>query len=220
MYKVLKRFFDILCSLLALIVLSPILLPVIVLLKLTGEHEVFYFQKRVGYKNKEFLIWKFATMLKNSPNMGSGDVTTRNDPRVTKIGSFLRMSKLNELPQLINILLGDMSFVGPRPLMKAGFDRYSDEMKEKVYRVKPGLTGIGSIVFRDEELIITQSSLPPHECYRQVILPYKGAVEVWYQQHFSFYTDFMILFLTAWQIISPKSELVYKVFPSLPPRSF
>ncbi|MBN8876520.1 MAG: sugar transferase [Sphingobacteriales bacterium] len=220
MYKVLKRFFDILCSLLALIVLSPILLPVIVLLKLTGEHEVFYFQKRVGYKNKEFLIWKFATMLKNSPNMGSGDVTTRNDPRVTKMGSFLRMSKLNELPQLINILIGDMSFVGPRPLMKAGFDRYSDEMKEKVYRVKPGLTGIGSIVFRDEELIITQSSLPPHECYRQVILPYKGAVEVWYQQHFSFYTDFMILFLTAWQIISPKSELVYKVFPSLPPRSF
>lgn len=220
MYKVLKRFFDILCSLLALIVLSPILLPVIVLLKLTGEHEVFYFQKRVGYKNKEFLIWKFATMLKDSPNMGSGDVTTRNDPRVTKMGSFLRMSKLNELPQLINILIGDMSFVGPRPLMKAGFDRYSDEMKEKVYRVKPGLTGIGSIVFRDEELIITQSSLPPHECYRQVILPYKGAVEVWYQQHFSFYTDFMILFLTAWQIISPKSELVYKVFPSLPPRSF
>lgn len=136
------------------------------------------------------------------------------------MGQFLRISKLNELPQLINILTGDMSFVGPRPLMKAGFDRYSDEMKEKVYRVKPGLTGIGSIVFRDEELIITQSSLPPHECYRQVILPYKGAVEVWYQQHFSFYTDFMILFLTAWQIISPKSELVYKVFPSLPPRSF
>ncbi len=220
MYKPLKRFFDILFSLLALIILFPILLPVIILLKLTGEHEVFYFQKRVGYRNKEFLIWKFATMLKNSPNMGSGDVTTRNDPRVTKMGQFLRMSKLNELPQLINILIGDMSFVGPRPLMKAGFDRYSDEMKEKVYRARPGLTGIGSIVFRDEELIITQSSLPPHECYRQVILPYKGAVEIWYQQHFSFYTDFMILFLTAWQIISPKSELVYKVFPSLPPRSF
>ncbi len=87
------------------------------------------------------------------------------------MGQFLRISKLNELPQLINILTGDMSFVGPRPLMKAGFDRYSDEMKEKVYQVKPGLTGIGSIVFRDEELIITKSTLPPHECYRQVILP-------------------------------------------------
>jgi len=218
MYSAIKRFFDIIVSLSALIVLLPLFIPVIILLWMTGEHHVFYRQERVGYRNRIFLIWKFATMLKNSPNMGSGDVTTRNDPRVTKMGQFLRMSKLNELPQLINILIGDMSFVGPRPLMKAGFDRYSDEMKQKVYRVKPGLTGIGSIVFRDEELIITQSSLPPHECYRQVILPYKGAVEVWYQQHFSFYTDFMILFLTAWQIISPKSELVYKVFPSLPPR--
>lgn len=220
MYSVIKRFFDIIVSLIALILLLPLFIPIILLLLLTGEHEVFYLQDRVGYRNKIFRIWKFATMLKNSPNMGSGDVTTRNDPRVTKMGQFLRMSKLNELPQLVNILIGDMSFVGPRPLMKAGFDRYSDEMKEKVYRARPGLTGIGSIVFRDEELIITQSSLPPHECYRQVILPYKGAVEIWYQQHFSFYTDFMILFLTAWQIISPKSELVYKVFPSLPPRSF
>ncbi|MCG2613991.1 sugar transferase [Terrimonas sp. NA20] len=220
MYSIIKRFFDIIFSLLALIILSPLLIPIVILLLLTGEHEVFYLQDRVGYRNKIFRIWKFATMLKNSPNMGSGDVTTRNDPRVTFMGKFLRMSKLNELPQLINILKGDMSFVGPRPLMKAGFDRYSDEMKEKVYRARPGLTGIGSVVFRDEELIITQSSLPPHECYRLVILPYKGAVEVWYQQHFSFYTDFMILFLTAWQIISPKSELVYRIFPSLPPRSF
>jgi lipopolysaccharide/colanic/teichoic acid biosynthesis glycosyltransferase len=220
MYSIVKRFFDIVFSLLALIILSPLLIPIVLLLLLTGEHEVFYLQDRVGHHNKIFRIWKFATMLKNSPNMGSGDVTTRNDPRVTFMGKFLRMSKLNELPQLVNILIGDMSFVGPRPLMKAGFDRYSDEMKEKVYRVKPGLTGIGSIVFRDEELIITQSSLPPHECYRQVILPYKGAVEVWYQQHYSFYTDCMILFLTAWQILSSRSQLVYKVFPSLPPRTF
>lgn len=220
MYSIIKRFFDLVFALIALIILLPLFIPIVILLLLTGEHEVFYRQDRVGYHNRIFRIWKFATMLKNSPNMGSGDVTTRNDPRVTFMGKFLRISKLNELPQLINIITGDMSFVGPRPLMKAGFDRYSDEMKEKVYRARPGLTGIGSIVFRDEELIITQSSLPPHECYRQVILPYKGAVEVWYQQHFSFYTDFMILFLTAWQIISPKSELVYKVFPSLPARNF
>ncbi|MBL7739716.1 MAG: sugar transferase [Chitinophagaceae bacterium] len=220
MYPIIKRFFDIVFSLLALIILLPVFIPIIILLLLTGEHEVFFRQDRVGYRNKIFRIWKFATMLKNSPNMGSGDVTTRNDPRVTKIGRFLRISKLNELPQVINILTGDMSFVGPRPLMKVGFDRYTDEMKEKVYRVKPGLTGIGSIVFRDEELIITKSSLPPHECYRQVILPYKGAVEVWYQQHYSFYTDFMILFLTAWAIVVPSSSLVHKVFPSLPKREF
>jgi len=220
MYSIVKRFFDIVFSLIALIILLPLFTPIIILLLLTGEHEVFFRQNRVGFHNEIFRIWKFATMLKNSPNMGSGDVTTRNDPRVTKMGQFLRISKLNELPQLINILTGDMSFVGPRPLMKAGFDRYSDEMKEKVYQAKPGLTGIGSIVFRDEELIITKSTLPPHECYRQVILPYKGAVEVWYQKHVSFYTDCMILFLTGWYIIFSNSRLVYKVFPSLPRRSF
>jgi lipopolysaccharide/colanic/teichoic acid biosynthesis glycosyltransferase len=220
MYPIIKRFFDIVFCLLALIILLPLFIPIIILLLLTGEHEVFFRQNRVGFHNEIFRIWKFATMLKNSPNMGSGDVTTRNDPRVTKMGQFLRISKLNELPQLINILTGDMSFVGPRPLMKAGFDRYSDEMKTKVYQVKPGLTGIGSIVFRDVELIITHSTLPPHECYRQVILPYKGAVEVWYQQHVSFYTDCMILFLTGWYIIFSNSKLVYKVFPSLPRRSF
>ncbi|MBN8864633.1 MAG: sugar transferase [Sphingobacteriales bacterium] len=220
MYPVIKRFFDILFSLIALVILSPVLIPIIILLKLTGEHEVFYLQKRIGYKNREFYIWKFATMLKNSPNMGSGDVTTRNDPRVTAVGRFLRISKINELPQLINILKGDMSFVGPRPLVRAGFERYSPELQERVYQVKPGLTGIGSIVFRDEELIITHSSLPPHECYRQVILPYKGAVEMWYQQHYSFYTDFMVLFLTAWYIVFSKSNLVHKVFPSLPARNF
>jgi len=219
MYKHIKRFFDIIFSLLAIILLSPILIPVIILLLLTGEHEVFYRQDRVGYKNKIFKIWKFATMLKNSPNMGDGDITKRGDPRITPVGKLLRQSKINELPQLINIITGDMSFVGPRPLMKVGFDRYTDDLKAKVYNVIPGLTGIGSIVFRDEELIITQSKLPPQETYRTIILPYKGALEVWYQQHRNFYTDFMILFLTAWYIVFPNSNLVHKVFPSLPKRS-
>ncbi len=220
MYKLIKRFFDILFSLLALVILLPLFIPIIILLLLTGEHEVFFRQERVGYKNRIFKIWKFATMLKNSPNMGHGDMTVRKDPRITPMGRFLRQSKINELPQVINILTGDMSFVGPRPLMKVGFDRYSDEMKSKVYNAQPGLTGIGSIVFRDEELIITQSKLPPQECYRDVILPYKGALEVWYQQNQHFYTDFMILFLTAWYVVFPKSNLVYKTFPSLPKRSF
>ncbi len=220
MYQVIKRFFDIVFSLVAIVLLLPVFIPVIILLLLTGEHEVFYKQDRVGYKNKIFKILKFATMLKNSPNMGDGDITKRGDPRITAVGKLLRQSKLNELPQVFNIFLGDMSFVGPRPLMKVGFDRYSDEMKSKVYNAQPGLTGIGSIVFRDEELIITQSNLPPHECYRDIILPYKGALEVWYHKHLNFFTDFMILFLTAWYIVFPKSNMVYKVFPSLPKRSF
>ncbi len=220
MYKAVKRFFDIIFSLLALIILLPVFIPIVIILLLTGEHEVFFKQDRVGYKNRIFRILKFATMLKNSPNMGHGDVTVRKDPRITPVGRILRQSKLNELPQILNILIGDMSFVGPRPLMKVGFDRYSDEMKSKVYNVTPGLTGIGSILFRDEELIITQSKLPPHECYRDIILPYKGALEVWYQQHQNFYTDFMILFLTGWYVIFPKSNLVHRVFPSLPKRNF
>ena len=220
MYIYIKRFFDILFSLLALIVLLPVFIPIIIILLLTGEHEVFYRQDRVGYKNSIFGIWKFATMQKNSPNMGSKDLTIRNDSRVTPVGKFLRRSKINELPQLINILNGDMSFTGPRPLMKSGFDRYSEEMKVRVYNVKPGLTGIGSIIFRDEELIITKSNLSPHDCYEKIILPDKGVLEVWYQQHVSFFTDFMLLFLTAWYIIFPQSKLVYKIFPSLPKRNF
>jgi lipopolysaccharide/colanic/teichoic acid biosynthesis glycosyltransferase len=219
MYKHIKRFFDIIFSLIAIVILLPVFIPVIILLLLTGEHEVFYKQDRVGYKNKIFKILKFATMLKNSPNMGDGDITKRGDPRITAVGKFLRQSKLNELPQVFNIFLGDMSFVGPRPLMKVGFDRYSDEFKCKVYNVIPGLTGIGSIVFRDEELIITQSNLPVQETYKHIILPYKGALEIWYQQHRSFYTDFMIMFLTAWYVVFPKSDLVNRVFPSLPKRS-
>ena len=218
MYLILKRFFDFIFSLIALIILSPVLLPIIILLKLTDEHEVFFFQQRIGFKNKEFSIWKFATMLKNSPNIGTGEITLRNDPRVTKMGKFLRITKINELPQIINVLKGHMSFVGARPLMKKSFDLYSDEIKAVVYNTPPGITGIGSVIFRDEEKIISDSK-DIQLAYRQ-IFEYKGRLEQWYQQNISFYTDFMILFLTAWHIVFSKSELVHKIFPSLPERKF
>jgi lipopolysaccharide/colanic/teichoic acid biosynthesis glycosyltransferase len=218
MYHIVKRCFDFIFSLVGLIILSPVLIPVIILLKLTGEHEVFYFQKRIGYKNKEFDIWKFATMLKNSPSIGTGEITLRNDPRVTRIGKLLRITKLNELPQLINVLKGDMSLVGARPLMKKSFDLYPDDVKSIVYNTPPGITGIGSVIFRDEEKIISESN-DIREAYHQ-IFSYKGQLEKWYQQHFSFYTDLMILFLTGWCIIFSQSTLVYRVFPSLPRRNF
>ena len=118
MYPIIKRIFDFVFALIALIILLPVIIPIIFILMLTGEHEVFYFQKRVGYKKKDFYIWKFATMLKNSPNIGSGIITLRNDPRVTRMGKILRITKINELPQVINVLKGDMSLVGPRPLVK------------------------------------------------------------------------------------------------------
>ena len=185
MYLIFKRTFDIILSSIAIVLLSPIIILIIVILKLTGEGEVFYLQERVGYKKKVFMIYKFATMIKNSPNMGTGDVTLRNDPRVTKVGKFLRDSKLNELPQLFNIFFGDISVIGPRPLMKAGFNRYSLDFQNTIYNIKPGLTGIGSIVFRDEERILTESKLSPHKCYKEIILPYKGKLEMWYQNNYS-----------------------------------
>lgn len=216
MYPIVKRLLDIIIATIALILLLPLFLPIIIILLLTGEHEVFYGQERMGYRNKRFRILKFATMLKNSPNLGPGDVTVRNDPRVTRVGKFLRISKLNELPQLLNIIRGDMSMVGPRPLMPKSFERYSPDLQNRVYQVRPGLTGIGSLVFRDEEAMVSASNMDPHEFYLNVIMPRKGALEIWYQKHISFYTDMMIMFLTAWYIISPSSTFIQRIFPDLP----
>jgi len=218
MYFFIKRFFDILFSLIVLIILSPLLLIVIFVLLLTDEHEVFFFQKRIGFKNHEFNIWKFATMMKNSPNIGTGEITLRNDPRVTTAGKYLRITKINELPQVINVLLGDMSIVGARPLMKKSFDLYTEEVKSKIYNTRPGITGIGSVIFRDEEKLISESK-NIQDTYHQ-IFQYKGELEMWYQKNISFYTDFMILFLTAWSIVFPNNQLVQKVFKSLPVRQF
>lgn len=216
MYPLIKRFFDFFFSLLLLFILAPLLIPVMVLLRLTAEGEVFYKQKRIGYNNQVFMIWKFATMLKNSPNMKGGELTLRNDPRVTTMGKFLRITKLNELPQLINVLKGDMSFVGPRPLMPISFEQYAPEIQAVVYNSKPGITGIGSVIFRDEEKLVTESSMDPREFYKQHIFPLKGALEQWYQKKKSFYTDLMLLFLTAWVILFPHSKLPYTIFPQLP----
>lgn len=212
----LKRFLDFTLALTALIILSPILIPVIIGLLLTGEHYVFYFQKRIGLKNKPFYIWKFATMLKNSSKMPGGLHTTRKDPRVLPMGGFLRKTKINELPQLVNILKGDMSIIGPRPLVDKTFDPYPDHVKQNIYNIKPGLTGIGSIIFRDEEKLLSETTMPMHEFYATFISPYKGELELWYQKNLSFYTDFMLVFLTAWVIISPESNLPFRIFKDLP----
>ena len=134
------------------------------------------------------------------------------------MGGFLRRTKINELPQLFNVLVGDMSIVGPRPLMRKSFDLYTPEVQAVIYNTRPGITGIGSVIFRDEEKLISESK-DMQATYRD-IFRYKGALEMWYQQHLSFYTDFMIIFLTAWQILFSESKLVYKVFPSLPKRDF
>lgn len=219
MYKIIKRFFDFSVSLTVLIILSPLLIPIVIGLKLTGEGYVFYKQERVGFKNKIFSILKFATMLKNSPNMAGGIITTKKDPRITPMGGFLRKSKINELPQILNILLGDMSIVGPRPVMQKSFDQYPEDVKQVIYNVTPGLTGVGSIIFRDEEEIVTiakEQGDDPWDIYRNEIYPYKGKVEQWYQKNQSFTLDFFIIFCTAWVILFPTSDLLYKTYKSIP----
>ena len=148
MYPSLKRLFDLLFAGLAIIILSPLLIPVVIGLRLTGEGYVFYLQERVGYRNRLFNIYKFATMLKDSPNMAGGIITTKRDPRITPMGGFLRKTKINELPQLLNVLRGEMSFVGPRPVMQLSFDQYPPDVQEVIYQVTPGITGIGSLIFR------------------------------------------------------------------------
>jgi lipopolysaccharide/colanic/teichoic acid biosynthesis glycosyltransferase len=221
MYNFSKRIFDILVSLFVLIILLPVFIPIILILRFSAEGEVFYFQERYGVNNSKFKIWKFATMLKNSMNMGTGSITLQNDPRVTKIGFLLRKTKINELPQIINILKGDISLVGPRPLVTKTFKAYTKDVQAKIYNVKPGLTGIGSIIFRDEESIISAvKDEDPHQFYKRVIAPYKGDLELWYQNNNSFVLDLKLIFMTAWVILFSNSRLYEKWFKDLPKRNF
>ena len=211
-----QRLLDIILSGLALLVLSPLMIPIAIGLVLTGEHEVFYFQSRVGRGGQMFKLFKFATMLKNSPNIGTGTITLKNDPRILPMGKFLRNTKINELPQLLNILLGDMSVVGPRPQTKRCFDAFSEGARAAIVKVRPGLSGIGSIVFRDEESLM-QGHKDPSAFYDHVIAPYKGAIEEWYVDHQGVGTYIKVIVITVWVIIFPTSKVVWKAFPGLPP---
>ena len=221
MYLFFKRIIDIILSFFALLILFPVFIPIILILKFSSEGEVLYFQERKGLNQTKFKIWKFATMLKDSMNLGTQSITLKNDFRVTKPGKFLRKTKINELPQIVNILKGDISIVGPRPLVDKTFNAYSEEIKSKIYNIKPGLTGIGSIVFRDEESLISSvHGEDPHQFYKRVIAPYKGELEMWYQAKRSLILDFQLIFITAWAIVFPETRLYEKWFHDLPERNF
>lgn len=210
-----QRAFDILFSLLGLLFLSPLLLPVATILRITGEGEVFYRQERVGRGGRRFKLIKFATMLKNSPLLGTGTVTVKDDPRILPFGHFLRKTKINELPQLLNILLNDMSVVGPRPQAPRCFDAFPPNVRETILQMKPGLSGIGPIVFRDEENLLANQT-GSVEFYDQTIAPYKGRVEAWYRDHQTMFVYFTVIAITAWVVIFPRSQIVWRVFPDLP----
>lgn len=214
MYATVKRLMDIALAGAALVLLVPVFLPVMIVLRFTGEGEVFYRQRRLGLHGTEFHIFKFVTMRKDSP--ASGTITAKGDPRILPVGRLLRHTKINELPQLLNILTGDMSIVGPRPLTREAFELYPDELKPLVYRTKPGLTGIGSVVFRNEEEILAASDKPVVDCYREEIMPVKGALEVWYARRRSLLTDLKIIALTALAILFPSNQLHRSWFRDLP----
>ena len=210
-----QRLLDILFSGLALLVLFPLLIPIVFYLRMTGEGEVFYFQERIGREGKVFKLYKFATMLKNSPNMSTGTITLKNDPRILPAGNFLRKTKINELPQLLNIFFGDMSLIGPRPLTLQTFSSYSMYVQGIVIQVRPGLSGIGSIVFRGEENILAGEEGSVH-FYNKVIAPYKGLLEEWYVKNRDLKTYFTAIFITVWTVIFPRSTVVWRAFSRIP----
>ena len=210
-----QRILDIFFSGIAIIVLSPILIPVICLLRITGEGEVLYKQTRVGINGSSFGLIKFATMLKDSPGIGSGEITIKNDPRVLPLGKFLRKSKVNELPQLWNIFIGDMSIVGPRPMVPNTYARYPIEAQKTLNTVRPGLTGIGSIIFRDEERLLDGRD-DPIRFYNENITPHKSDVEVWYVNNNSLLLYIKIILVTAWVVAFPSSNIVHKAFDGIP----
>jgi len=216
-YTSCKRITDVAMALLGILVFLPFGLLIAGLLRVTGEGEVFYRQKRVGRGGALFGVLKFATMLKDSPKLGSGSITLRGDPRVLPVGRVLRKTKLNEVPQLWNILTGEMSVIGPRPMTREDFSYYSREVGERIVSVTPGLTGVGSIIFRDEESIIAASGRHWLDCYENEISPYKGQLELWYIERRSLWLDLQVFLLTAWVVFSPSSDLPRRVWRYLPP---
>jgi lipopolysaccharide/colanic/teichoic acid biosynthesis glycosyltransferase len=210
-----QRLLDLFLSGIAIIILSPLLAPIACVLRITGEGEVFYKQTRVGVNGNSFRLIKFATMLKDSPTIGSGEITIKNDPRVLPFGKFLRKSKVNELPQLWNVFIGDMSIVGPRPMVPNTYARYPIEAQKVLNTVRPGLTGIGSIIFRDEERLLDGRE-DAINFYNENITPHKSDLELWFVENNTLWLYVKIIFVTAWVVVFPSSKIVDKAFDSIP----
>jgi lipopolysaccharide/colanic/teichoic acid biosynthesis glycosyltransferase len=209
------RFFDIIFSALSIIIIFPFLIPFMIALKLTGEHDIFYTQVRIGRYGKSFKILKFATMLRDSPNLPGGLITAPDDSRLLPLGKFLRKTKINELPQLLNIFIGQMSFVGYRPFAEKHYGLYPAEVKKYINTIKPGLTGIGAIVFQNEEELL-HSVTDPDYFHDKIITPYKGLLECWYVENQSIKNYFLLIFCTTLAVLNIKKNMWKKLFPNLP----
>ena len=194
----LKRFFDIVASALGLIVLSPLLLVVAIWVKLDSEGPVFFRQVRVGRYNKDFRIFKFRSMRVGS-DKGSQVTIGGRDPRVTRSGYFIRKFKIDELPQLINVLVGDMSLVGPRPEVRHYVDYWTPEQM-RVLDVRPGITDPASIRFRNENELLAKAK-NPEKYYVEVIMPQKIKLYLDYVNQASFWYDLKLILQTFKVII-------------------
>jgi lipopolysaccharide/colanic/teichoic acid biosynthesis glycosyltransferase len=184
-----KRAFDIVFAILGLIVFAPLLLAIAVAVKIGSPGPVFYRGERTGRFGKPFRIFKFRSMIVDAEKAG-GTTTGQNDPRVTAIGGILRKYKLDETPQLFNVLFGDMSFVGPRPEVAEYTDRYS-EVEKLILSVRPGVTDYSSLQFHDLQAVVGQED--PDEAYRRNILPEKLRLRLKYVREHSFWGDMCIL---------------------------
>ncbi len=210
-----QRLFDILLSGTAIFILAPLLLPVAILLRFTGEGEVLFAQDRIGKAGAKIRILKFVTMLKDSPKLGTGTVTLKNDPRVLPVGRVLRKTKINELPQLFNILKGDMSIIGPRPQTPRCFKAFPKRSREVIVSVRPGLSGVGSIFFRNEELMMHDAD-NADDMYDSIVMPFKGQLEEWYVQNRSFALYLFLIISTIFVIIFGKIPFLHSIFSSTP----
>ena len=211
-----KRLFDILFSFIVLAAFSPLGIAIIIVLLFTGENKILYIQQRIGKNLEPFGLLKFASMLEKSPNIGAGDITLKNDSRVLPFGKFLRKTKLNEFPQFINVFIGEMSLVGPRPLVKNQYDMIPEDLQQKIKLLKPGITGIGSIIFRDEEIFLEDNNENSNEFYKIEIVPFKATLECWYEENMSFLIDALLIITTIIMVFFPDTKLHKHFFSGLP----
>lgn len=195
----LKRLFDIVASGCGLLVLSPLFIVLAIWIKLDSKGPVFYRQVRVGRNNRDFKLFKFRSMRVGADKQGLITVGG-HDPRITRSGYFIRKYKLDEFPQLINVFIGDMSLVGPRPEVRKYVDMYTPEQM-RVLSVRPGITDLASIRYRNENELLEQAE-NPDEYYEQVIMQDKLRINLEYVDNHSFWSDIKLIFMTFWEIVA------------------
>ena len=210
------RALDLALAGIALLFAAPVFLVLIPLLRATGEGAVFFHQTRIGRGGRPFRLIKFATMARDAPLRGTGELTVPGDPRVLPLGRVLRKTKLNELPQLFNVLAGDLSLIGPRPQTESYFAAFRPAQRERIASVRPGLSGVASVLFRNEEALFAGMA-DPVAFDRAVIMPYKGEVECWFIRNRSVALYLRLLGLTALAVLFPHRPFHARLQAAMPP---